>query len=381
MNKIKVCHIITKLELGGAQQNTLFTVSHLDQNRFIPYLISGEGGILDNDAINMTTVNLYFVPQLIREIHPVKDMTALFKIWLLLIKIKPHIVHTHSSKAGILGRIAAFFARVPVIVHTFHGFGFHDFQKPLTKHFYILSEILTAAISDKLIAVSMENIFKGLKYNIGSKEKYTLIRSGIDTNLYKNINLNKDLKRKELEIEPGKKVVTTIGPFKQQKNLKDFISVAELIYKKNPETVFLVAGDGELRLELEQQIRIFKLENTVKLLGWRKDITEILAITDVFVMTSLWEGLPRSILEAMCSELPVVANSVDGVSEIVKHGITGFLVEPNNLAKMSNCIEILLTDDRMAKAFGAKAKLTIDLEFNITHMVKQQEELYIELIK
>jgi glycosyltransferase involved in cell wall biosynthesis len=381
MKLIKVCHIITKLELGGAQQNTLYTVGHLDRTKFTASLISGPGGILDSDASKLIDVDLTFIPELGREISPLNDLIALYKVWKALRKIRPDIVHTHSSKAGIIGRLAAFFARVPVVIHTFHGFGFHDFQRPFVRYVYILTEKVTALVTDKLVAVSIQNIYKGLKYGIGRKEKYILIRSGIETSRYKDHGADKPKKMAELGIKPGLKIVTTIGPFKPQKNLDDFIRAAGSVLKKQPNTVFLVAGDGEQRPHLESLITELKLNGKVRLIGWRRDIIDILSISNVFVLTSLWEGLPRSILEAMCCGLPVVANAVDGVSEIVRHDVSGFLVQPHDYEKTASFVARLLGDESLARTFGTRGSLIIDQEYDINYMVKQQEELYATLIR
>lgn len=377
--RIKVAHIITKLELGGAQQNTLYTVSHLDRAAFEPILISGTGGILDDDARKLDGVRAFFVPDLIRAINPIKDFRAFIALWRILRAEKPQIVHTHSSKAGILGRWAAFFARVPVIIHTFHGYGFHDFQSLPVKWMYIFLEFISAPIADKLIVVTNEDIAKGLRYFIGSKDKYQVIRSGIDTKKYA-MPANCTAIRAELEISAGVPVITTIGPFKPQKNLPDFIRVAALVKKHVPSALFLIVGDGSGRPELESLIRDNGLTGSVSLLGWRRDIDRILAASDLFVMTSLWEGLPRAILEAMCTGLPVVANAVDGVKEIIVDGETGYLIEPRAVATMADRIVSLFKAPDACLRFGEAGKQRISEQFDINFMVIQQERLYTDLM-
>ncbi|OGS22846.1 MAG: hypothetical protein A2314_02235 [Elusimicrobia bacterium RIFOXYB2_FULL_50_12] len=377
MKKIKVCHIITMLELGGAQQNTLYTLSHLNREKFAPVLITGKGGILDSEAAAMPGVETHFIRHLIRPTCPLRDIAGFFTILWLLIKIRPDIVHTHSSKAGILGRWAAYFAGVPFIVHTFHGFGFHDFQWAPVKYLYICIEWLTAKISGALIVVSTDNIVKALRHGVGRREQYCVIRSGIDVEKYKKKAGNRAEKRKELGIPADKKVIATIGPFKPQKNLEDFIAVAEMVNARRPDTAFLIIGDGAGRPRLELLIGSMERPGTVKLPGWRRDVNEILAATDIFAMTSLWEGLPRSILEAMSAGLPVVANAVDGVREIVKDGETGFLITPRDTKAMAEKLIELATNTERATAMGEKGRLQISREFDIAFMVKQQERLYL----
>jgi len=378
--KIKICHIITMLELGGAQGNTLYTVSNLDKSMFDAALIAGPGGILDDDAKKTENIDLYFVPQLVRQVNPIKDIVALFKLRKLLKSIKSDLVHTHSSKAGILGRIAAYLAGVPVIIHTFHGFGFNDFQKWFVKFVYVLAERITAKISDKLIVVSNENISYGLANRIGRKEQYMVIRSGIKTGKYRQ-KFDAVKIKKELGLKETDKIITTIGPFKPQKNTVDFIDMAAQVSGKFPDVKFLVIGDGSLRPQIESKIAAFNLQNKVMLLGWRNDIPELLSITDIFILTSLWEGLPRAIVESMVSGKPVIAYAVDGSKEIVKDNVTGFLIPPKNMEVLCEKTMLLLSDDNLRLKFGMEAQKTVSTEFDIDHMVKQQESLYKELVK
>ncbi|OGS19585.1 MAG: hypothetical protein A3J83_00580, partial [Elusimicrobia bacterium RIFOXYA2_FULL_40_6] len=373
--KIKVAHIITMLELGGAQNNTLYTVQNLDKNKFDVILISGPGGILDKETEKFTNVAVYFVKNLIRQINPFKDLFALMNLVSILKKEKPDVVHTHSSKAGILGRWAAKMAGVPKIVHTFHGFGFNDFQMFLVKYAYIFSEKLTSIISDKLIFVSEQNIRVATILKIGKNTDYLLIRSGIKISDYQNLKLNKTNKMKELELPEDLKIITTIGPFKPQKNLNDFIKVAKIVSEAIEKTLFLVIGDGKLRYELEEEIKALGLSGKVILLGWRKDVNEILAITDVFIMTSLWEGLPRAAVEALVSGKPVVAYSIDGNIDIIKNGYNGFLNKPKDTRGISENIIKLLNDQKLLEKFSENAKTSVDNTFDIDYMVKQQEDL------
>jgi glycosyltransferase involved in cell wall biosynthesis len=373
---LKICHIITKLELGGAQQNTLYTVGHLDRKRFEPVLIAGKGGILDSEAAALPQVPTYFVASLGREINPFLDLITLVQLWRILRKERPQVVHTHSSKAGILGRWAARLAGVPVIIHTFHGFAFHDYQSKFVKQFYVLLERLTAAVTDTFIAVTSEDIQKGLAHGIGQKERYRLIRSGIDLSYYKMLSVNRTVKRRSLGLSDEHGVVTTIGPFKPQKNLFDFVRVAAMVSARVPAARFLIVGDGDQRKDIEALIGEMKLSGIVSLLGWRRDAGEILAASDLFVLTSLWEGLPRSILEAMILGLPVVANAVDGAREIVADGRTGYLVKPGDRERMAADIIKLLQDSALSRQMGECGRGYINNEYDINFMVRQQEDLY-----
>jgi len=184
--KIKICHIITKLELGGAQQVTLDTLRLLEPECYEKNLITNSEGLLVPDAERIPGLTIFLVPELVREINPAKDFIALLKIKRILRKIGPDIVHTHSSKAGVLGRLAARSLKIPNIIHTYHGFSFHDFQSPAKRALYIFIERIAARKSTHLFAVSKANIEKGIKTKIFEAEACSLTRDAIHTDLFKN---------------------------------------------------------------------------------------------------------------------------------------------------------------------------------------------------
>lgn len=396
--KIKVLHIITKLELGGAQQNTLYTVENIDKESFEVYLASGKGGLLDAKATELAInkkVKLFFVSDLVREINPIKDFLAFIELLQLISWIKPDVVHTHSSKAGILGRWAAkvfscfyFFRKTKKvkIVHTFHGFAFSKFHNLFVRMFYVILEFYTAIITDVLIFVSKHNIKTARKYKLGFPKKYVLIRSGIKIKDFYQISHNYELrtsKRKELGITENTKVITTIGPFKPQKNLADFIKLARKVIDALPEKqlLFLIAGDGEQRNKLVSLSKQLKVYDRIKFLSWWRDIKGLLSVTDIFVMTSLWEGLPRAAVEALVSGVPVVAYAVDGLNDIVIDGVNGFLVPPKDLKLLSEKIIMLLTNEELQVNMKKNAPQTIDNTFDIDYMVLQQEKLLKSIVK
>lgn len=377
---IKVAHIITLLEFGGAQQNTLYTLSRLDRQRFQTLLISGPGGILDEEAGKIKNTGTYFIEDLGRLIRPFKDLKALLEIFRILRKEKPLIVHTHSSKAGILGRLAAFMAGVPVILHTYHGLAFHERLHPLAKYFYIFLEWACSLISTRLIFVSRANRDYALGYAIGRRDKSVLIRSGVPLAFYP-AKVEASQKKAELGAGMHKPLVTSVGNFKPQKNPRDFILLAKMVYEKCPEARFLFIGDGDLRPGLESLILRLDLHGKCLLPGWRRDVPEILAASDVFVLTSLWEGLPRSLVEAMKTGLPCVAYATDGVRDIVRDGENGFLASPGNVSEMAEKVTALLKDQKLREETGRKASESIGPEFDIDEMVRRQEELYESLVE
>lgn len=377
MKKIKLCIIVTKLELGGAQKVALALCEKIDLNRFDPFLICGCGGILDKEISGK--IRVYFIDDLIREINPLKDIKAVFKIYKILKKERPDVVHTHSSKAGIVGRFAAKLAGINGIVHTIHGFSFNDTQKKAKKKMFVFLERIGAKISKYLIPVSVENINKGLENKIGKKEQYRYIRLGIDIDIFKNYKLKPSL-REELKFSGEDFVVTTIGPFKPQKNLPDFVRIAGKMVKDNKNFKFVIVGDGEGRKELETLIKNYGISDSICLIGWRKDISNILNSSDVFVMTSLWEGLPISTIEAMSCGLVPVVNAVDGQIEIIKDNCTGFLIRPYDIETSIEKILFLAKNPDIRKQMGETARNSIDNSFSIEYMIKQHEKLYSDML-
>jgi glycosyltransferase involved in cell wall biosynthesis len=383
MRSVPVVHIITKQELGGAQQNTLFTIAHLDRNHFRPYLVTNPEGILVPEARALIGVKTFFISELIREIDPLKDLQALFKIKRILEKIKegdsPMIVHTHSSKAGILGRWGARFAKADAIIHTIHGFGFHDYQPLLVRSFLLFLEKVTALITDMFIAVSQSNIKKGVARGIFPKQKTTLIRSGIELEQFSGMRGKRPEKKKMLGLAPRLPLITMIGCLKPQKAPLDYLEVAHQVLQER-EACFILVGDGELREKVEKKASQLGLGHRFKLLGWRRDIPAILAATDIFCLTSLWEGLPRVLPQAMARGIPIVATRVDGTPEAVIHNVNGFVTKPRDTRAMKERIIYLLDHPQEANMMGKQGKKMVG-EFDIRRMVKKHEELYVKLLR
>lgn len=369
--KFRIVHIITKLELGGAQRNTLYTVSHLPKDRYEPFLITGRGGILDEEA-RQYDLPVYFASTLVRPIYPWQDVLALLDLYHRLREIKPHIVHTHSSKAGILGRLAAYLAGVPVIIHTYHGFGITPQQNRIVRRCLIWVERLCARVSTHTVYVSEDNRQFAARLKIGLRKPSSVIRSGI----LLTPPLTSSTLRKEFGIPSDAWVVSSVGNFKPQKNPADLIKTAEAVLEKDSTIHFLLVGDGELRPVLEKSVQEKGLAGQIHFLGWRKDVPEILAASNAFLLTSLWEGLPRSLVEALAAQRPAVAYSVDGVKELLEEGRFGFPITPGDTATAAEKLLWLKAHPEEAHAMGTAGRSRVEKEFDINLMVRQQEALY-----
>lgn len=377
MPKIHILFVVTKLELGGAQKQLLTLIRHLDQNKYKPFLFTAAEGYLVAQAQSINGLTLERSKALERAINPFKDLRALIEIIRFIKKNNIRVVHTHSSKAGIIGRLAARFAGADVIVHTVHGWSFNDYQPYFLRNLFVLLERITSLFTDRLIVVSNHDKFKGLNNGIGKEEQYSLIRYGIDGKEFMGEDKNV---RKELRLSPTDLTVGMISCLKPQKSPEDFIKLAFLVNQCLPHTKFILIGDGILRKKIEKLISKFHLGQEIILTGWREDIPEILAGIDVFVLTSLWEGLPLSVLEAMAASRPVVATHTGGIEDVVIDGQTGFLVNRRPLVKMAEKVTMLLRDGHLRRGMGQRARDFLASDFSTQGMAKQNQDLYESLI-
>ncbi len=392
MARLRIAHIITQMELGGAQRNTLYTVTHINPEQFETCLITGEGGLLD-DETRASGTHCFFIPSLIRPIRPWKDLIALIQIYRCLRRVQPDVVHTHSSKAGILGRIAAYLAGVPVIVHTFHGFGITPQQTKGVRKLFVGMERLCALLSTHLIFVSESNRRTAENLQIGMQKPWSIIRSGIPIRMdtptpsaFSGENMRRSDKsiQNKLKIPENAWVVTYVGNFKPQKNTRDLIRIAERTLLLAPDIYFLLIGNGEEREAVKRYAEERHVEERVHFLGWLKrkdDIQEVMAFSNCFLMTSLWEGLPRALVEAFAARLPAVAYAVDGISDILKEGETGFPIPPGDIELASQKLLWLKSHPDKAREMGINGRQKIEKDFDIDYMVRQQEELYDKLFE
>ena len=375
----KIVHLITRLELGGAQQNTLYCVEHHDRMRFAVGLFAGGGGILDARARAIGEADVRIVPWLVHPIDPARDAIAVTRLASLLRDVD--LVHTHSSKAGILGRAAARLAGVPGIVHTAHGWSFNSVQPAVTRRLYVEAERAAARVTDRIICVARFDRDRGLASGIGHSSQYRIVRSGIDASLFAAPEGARERLRKALGAAPQDVVVGSIANFKPQKGPLDFVEAARLARLRDSHLRFFIAGDGELRLAAERAIAEAGLGGVVHLLGWRNDVPELLAAMDLFLLTSLFEGLPRVVLQAMAASVPVVATETGGVAEVVVDGETGRLVPPGDPAAAAEAIVALARDRDTRRRFAVSARSRLGEEFDSRRMVHDLEELYDEVLE
>ena len=376
-----ICHIITKLELGGAQEVALYAVCHLDQTRFRPVLMAGPGGLLTEEARRLPGVETIIVPSLGRRIHAISDLVAFLHLLRLLRRVKPAIVHTHSSKAGILGRWAAWCAGVPLILHTVHGFGITPAQPRWLQQLLIVVERITGWITTHWVVVAAIDEGRGRRWGLFNAN-VSVIRPGIDPRPFQQPPdpAARRRLREEFGAGPDEMLVGTVACLKPQKAPEDVVAVAALVCSRLPKTKFVVIGDGALRTRIQALINQRGLHERVRLAGWRRDVDRAMGSFDALLLTSHWEGLPRVMLEAASAGLPIVATKVGGVEEAVVHQERTRLYEPGDIAGLAEGVEILLERRRTERTPPTTESHQLPKEFHIEEMVKQYQSLYDNLL-
>jgi len=390
MSKVKVMHIITRLDKGGSAQNTLLTCRELSRKyeMVLVHGISLESQMTDQEKESVDRgireavergVKVIAIPSLLRRISPVQDLNALFSLWRLLIRERPYIVHTHTSKAGILGRFAAKLAGVPVIIHTPHGHVFYGHFGPLVSKFFVFTERLMARITDEIVALTQTEKNDYVALSISSPEKVATIHSGVDVDRYMNIKVNIAEKKRGLGLNSKGLVVGTVGWLLPIKGPMYLLKAMPYVWENHPKTSLIFVGKGDLEIGLKKEARRMGVWDKVTFLGWRDDIPEIMQVLDVFVLPSLNEGMGRVLVEAMAVGKPVVASRVGGILDLVKEGQNGFLAEPGDEKGLAIAIKKLLEDKKIRDEMGKKGR-EMAQDFSVEKMIEKIDVLYESLL-
>ncbi len=383
MKRIKVVHLITKLEMGGAQLNTIFTFEHLDPEVFEPFLMSGDGGVLSSEVEEFCRVNKGFsgkftiVKNLVREINPIKDIKAFFRLRKEFKLIKPDIIHTHSSKAGIIGRVAGFFSKTPVIIHSVHGFSFSDYQSFLRRNIFSFVEKLISGLTTHFIFVSNNDIAIAEQKKFLRKKNYSLIRSGFPVKKFLNAGGDIEVVREKFKINSSMFVCGIIAPFKLQKGLFHLIDIASLVLEKDKNIIFFIAGDGILREKIENELKKRGIFDNFRLPGFINNIENVIPVFDIGLTTSLWEGLPQSLVQLRLSKKAIVASDIPGNNEVVADGKNGYLIDIKDHNSFASTILSLKNDPELRKSLSTYNDNFE--EWDGDFMVRSQEELYLKV--
>jgi glycosyltransferase involved in cell wall biosynthesis len=373
--------------LGGAQENTIFSVWGLNKSDYYKVELAtgppiGPEGSLIEEA-EKRGIKLKIIPHMRREINLVRDVLAFIELYCLIRKGKYTIVHTHSSKAGILGRLAAKIAGVKIIIHSIHGLPFFEYQNRFLNYIYILCERFAALFTDRLISVCDAMARKAIAAGVAKEDKFTTIYSGIELNNYLNSDISIAEKQKELNLHPDVPVVGNISRLFDLKGHNYLLEAASRVAEVFPETKFLLVGDGILRERLIRQAEDLKIRDNIIFTGLveRKEIPKLISVMDVIVHTSLREGLPRVLPEALAMGKPVIAFKIDGMPEIIKDGENGYLIPPKDSRKLANSIIHLLQDKEKARRMGEAGRGIVNPAFELQVMVERISDVYKESIE
>lgn len=378
MARVKVLQIITLSELGGAQKVVYHLAGGLSPEQFELSVACAPGGELVDWLKKLPGgVPVYQIPELVRNISPLNDLKACLKLYSIIRKEKFDIVHCHSSKAGILGRMAAFLARVPNIYFTVHGWGINQYQPRPARFCYTLAERLAGLVSTRVICVSNSDLARAGALRLVHPEKLAVIYNGLPAAEGREGEL-----RRQLHINERDFVVGTVARLAPPKEILLFLETARRMTGGNrPEQgrlFFVIIGDGPLRDRCREFIKEHGLEDSVFLLGARENAPELVRDFDVFVLLSRWEGLPLTIIEAMQAGLPVVANAVGGVGELVDDRKTGILLNSPDPGAVARALSELAADRDGRLAMGKAAREKAAKLFGLEEMLRKYSDLYMD---
>ncbi|MFI5251802.1 MAG: glycosyltransferase family 4 protein [Bacteroidota bacterium] len=382
----RVLHIITLFSIGGATETVVSIANGLQLHGYNVCILTGpnipsEGNMFDQAETSSLKVIIF--PSIRRKINPIFDLIALFQLTRFINKGDYQIVHTHSSKAGIIGRLAARLAGIQCIIHTIHGLPFHEYQRTINRKLYIIIERFAARFTSKLIAVSHRIVADALKAKVGKADQYIVIRSGFDIENFKGASGNTSQLKSALRIQSTDFVIGKISRLSRLKGHEDIIRLMPQLIAEFPKIKVLFVGDGEIRQELTELVKLLRLEESVIFAGMVSpgDIPNYLAIMDMVVHTSLHEGLARVIAQALFMGKPVISYNLDGSPEVINDHLNGRLVTPLHRDELYDAIkEIILGYDTFVKNCS-NGRDEIAREFDADIMIDEIIHLYTGMIQ
>jgi len=373
MKKLRVMEMIDKPSLGGGQTALLLLAENLDRSRFEVVISSGGDGPLAEEARQK---GIAYVPVSLGKrlsLRPLREITGVLR------ENKIDVLHTHGGIAGFYGRSAARRVRTPAVVHTLHGIHYLHYRNPLLRRLYVFLERKYSRSTDRLILVCQSDLRQARRHRLAPEEKMTVILNGTDF----RPELGADgiaRRRGELGWLPDRPVVGTVARLHRQKGVVNLLRAAPQILSTFPEIKIAVVGDGPQSGSLRREAQRLGLEGRLLFLGERKDAASVMALFDIFVLPSLWEGLPFVLVEAAALGKPIVATAVDGVPEILEDGKTGLLVPPKDPSALADAVIRLLKDKKEAYRLGAMAQTLVPPRFPLRRMIEQTQNLYLDAL-
>jgi glycosyltransferase involved in cell wall biosynthesis len=392
---MRVVRLITRLNVGGPSIQAITLSQRLASRGFDTLLVHGRLGEGEGDMRYLLSDGdkVRYVSALRRRVAPLHDLVAFVRILQILRAARPHIVHTHMAKAGALGRLAAAIynrtsgRRAPArVVHTYHGHVLEGYFESQTATFFTWTERQLARLADAIVAISPQ-IRNELvdQFRIGRADQYRVVPLGFD--LAELIAIDDAARRRartvlqsELDISAGAHVVTTVGRLTAIKQHRLFLEAARHIASRDPAAIFLIAGDGELRQDLERIARELGVADRSRFLGWRRDLATIYAATDVFLLTSRNEGTPVALIESLAAGVPGVSTDVGGVRDVIDSDSVGLLAPFGDASALAEHVITLLAEPARRRAIGARGRAAVAARYHVDRLVNDIEALYHDLL-
>lgn len=383
---VKILRIITRLNVGGPAIHTVLLSSSLNREGYRDILVCGSPDNTEGDMkyfADSHGVSPIFVKELQREMSLVNDIKAFFKIAGIIRREKPDIIHTHTAKAGAIGRCAAIFCGVKVKVHTFHGHIFDGYFSPVKARVFLWIERMLAVFTDKLIMVSDRVKYEIVtKLKVTGKSKAALIPLGLELDDFLSVQDPVNGFKKRFNLKESSIAVGIVGRLVPIKNHRLFIDSAKDIIDNNPgsDVKFFIVGDGQERGFLEKYVRGLSLEDRIIFTGWMRDLAYVYAGLDIVALTSLNEGTPVSLIEAMASSRPVISTDVGGVGDLIIDGQTGILVKSGKASDFSAALVRLIKDVSLRSMLGRNARAYVKDRYAKDRLINDIKKLYTECL-
>ena len=383
--RVRVLRIISRMNVGGPALHALLLNERLDPSRYESRLAAGQVGEAEGDYLALHGADperFVSIPALGREVEGGRDWTAFWALVRLMRSFRPHVVHTHTAKAGAVGRTAALLAwpRRPVVVHTFHGHVLRGYFGTGGTLVFRAIETLLARASDRLIAVSPEVRDELVALHVAPRERFSVVRLGIELEPRVRFDGDPAEVRRRHGIPEGKFVVGWFGRMTAVKRTDDLLTMLAGVRERGVDALLLLVGDGDDRERLEQRAHDLGLARSCLFLGYQEDVAPWYAICDAVVLTSASEGTPVTIIEALAAGRPVVATKVGGVPDVVDEGETGFLVRPHDTHALAERLEILAGDPVRRRAMGDLGRARMLERYAVERLVEDVDALYRELL-
>lgn len=379
----RVYHVIARLNIGGPAVHVSLLASRLPAP-YDPVVLTGEVGPDEGDMAYYARergIEPLVVGGLGRDLRPLRDLALVWRLYRVFASERPVIVHTHTAKAGAVGRLAAWLAGVPVIVHTFHGHVLMGYFGPWKTRLFGAIERALARITDCIVTLGEHQRAEILALGIGRADAMVAIPLGLDLDALFELPRRTGALQRELGLAPGTPLVGIIARLVPIKGHEDFLAAAQQVVQRDTTVHFAIAGDGERRRELEAQAAALGLAGRVHFLGWRRDLGPVYADLDVVALCSKNEGLPTALIEAQAAGIPVVSTPVGAVAEIVEEGATGHLVQVGDIKGLAEKMLALAIDPDTARAMGARGRERMRDRYGVDRLVRDMDRLYTRLLE